>query len=54
MVKIWKRLLLVILIVACLFNVVTKLVRRYPLKEELKASAEYVLNHNNENKENKK
>ena len=50
MAKIWKRLLLIVLIVACLFNVVTKLVRRYPLKEELKASAEYVLRHNSENK----
>ena len=43
MAKIWKRLLLIILIVACLFNVVSKLVRRYPLKEELKASAQYML-----------
>ena len=44
--RIWKKLLLIILIIACLFNVVSKLVRRYPLKEELKASAEYVLNRN--------
>ena len=43
--KFWKRLLLIILIIACLFNIVSKLVKRYPLKEELKASAEYVLKH---------
>ena len=29
MAKIWKKLLLAILIVACLFNVVSKIVRRY-------------------------
>lgn len=44
--KIWKNLLLVILIVACLFNIVTKLVKRYPLKEELQDSAEYMLKQN--------
>lgn len=43
MTKIWKKLLLIVLIVACLFNVVSKIVRRYPLKEELKASAQYML-----------
>lgn len=41
--KIWKKLLMVILIIACLFNIVIKLVRRYPLKEELQASAQYIL-----------
>ena len=35
MAKIWKKLLLVILIVACLFNVVSKIVKRYSLKEEM-------------------
>lgn len=42
--KFWKNLLLFILIVACLFNIVSKLVRRYPLVDELKASAQYMLN----------
>ena len=51
--KVWKRILLAILIIACLFNIVSKLVRRYPLKEELKASAQYVLNNNTEKEENK-
>lgn len=47
MANIWKKLLLVILILACLFNVVSKIVRRYPLKEELKASAQYILEQEN-------
>ena len=47
--KIWKKLLLAILILACLFNVVSKLVRRYPLKTELESAAQYL----EENKQNK-
>lgn len=40
--KIWKKLLLFILIVACLFNIVTKLVYKTSLKSELESSAKYV------------
>ena len=39
--KIWKKLLLIILIVACLFNVLLKLVNKLSLEEELRQSAEY-------------
>lgn len=46
--KIWKKLLLIILIFACLFNVVSKIVKRYTLKEELEAAAQYI----EESKEN--
>lgn len=46
--KIWKKLLLVILILACLFNVVSKIVKRYSLKEELESAAQYI----EESKEN--
>ena len=50
MAKIWKKLLLVILIVACLFNVVSKIVKRYSLKEEMKSSIQYMEEHQkNEN-----
>ena len=42
MAKIWKKLLLVILIVACLFNVVSKIVKRYSLKEEMQSSIQYI------------
>lgn len=40
--KMWKKLLMFILIVACLFNVVTKFVKKSSLKDELTASARYV------------
>lgn len=40
--KIWKKLLLAILIIACLFNVVSKIVRRYPLKQEMQSSIQYI------------
>ncbi len=40
--KIWKKLLLFILIVMCLFNVITKFVKKSTLKEELLASAKYI------------
>lgn len=39
--KIWKKVIFVILIVACLFNIVSKFVKRQTVKEELKASAQY-------------
>ena len=45
--KSWKKILLLVLIVACLFNIVTKLIQRNSLKEELKAtlnkSSKYVI-----------
>lgn len=44
--KIWKKLLMLILIIACLFNVITKLVNKSSLKDELDASAAYVNNLN--------
>lgn len=40
--KIWKKLLLFILIIACLFNVVNKLVHKASLDKELESSAQYV------------
>ena len=40
--RIWRKLLLFILIVACLFNVVNKLVKKSSLKDELLSSARYV------------
>ena len=50
MAKIWKKLLLVILIVACLFNIVSKIVKRYSLKEEMQSSIQYMEEHQkNEN-----
>jgi len=42
--KYWKKVGLIILIICCLFNIVDKLVKRTPIKEQLIATAEYVLN----------
>ena len=40
--KIWKKVLLFILIVACLFNIVNKLVHKASLNQELESSAQYI------------
>mgnify|MGYP005756188423 CR=1 FL=1 len=40
--KLWKKVLFVILIIACLFNIVNKLVHKASLDEELQSSAEYI------------
>ena len=40
--KIRKKLLMFILIIACLFNVITKFVKKSSLKDELLTSARYV------------
>lgn len=40
--KIWKKILLFVLIVACLFNVVNKLVHKASLNQELESSAQYI------------
>lgn len=40
--KIWKKVLMLILIIACLFNVVTKLVNNLSLEDELLSSAQYI------------
>lgn len=48
--KIWKKVGLFILIVACLFNIIIKIVNKIPFIEELRTSAQYVLQQNNEKK----
>lgn len=40
--KIWKKVLFVILIIACLFNIVNKLVHKASLEQELQSSADYI------------
>lgn len=44
--KIWKKILLFILIIACLFNVINKLVHKASMEQEVKASAEYIQEQN--------
>lgn len=48
--RIWKKVGLFILIVACLFNIMIKIVNKIPFVEELKTSAQYILQQNNEKK----
>ena len=40
--KVWKKLLFIILVIACLFDITMKLVQRNSLKSELQSSAQYV------------
>lgn len=46
--KNWKRICFFVLIVACLFNVIGKIVRKTSVKDELQASADYVQSHQQE------
>lgn len=45
--KVWKKLLFIILIVACLFNIINKLIKRNSLQEELQATFDYITNKQN-------
>lgn len=44
--KYWKKIGLLILIICCLFNIVSKVVKRTTFKEQLMQTAQYVLNNN--------
>ncbi len=46
MAKIWKKILLFILIIACLFDVTIKLTKRTSLKNEIEATIRYFSNNN--------
>ncbi len=46
--KIWKKIGLLILIVACLFNITIKLVGKVALQKELEETADYVKTVQNE------
>ncbi len=47
--KYWKKIGLFILIVACVFNVMIKIVHKTSLKDELEATATYVNQEENKN-----
>ena len=47
--KYWKRIGVIILIIACLFNITIKLVNKTSLKEELETSGQYILDKENRN-----
>jgi uncharacterized membrane protein (DUF106 family) len=40
--KIWKKVCIAILVVACLFNIVSKLVNRLSFNKEILSSAQYM------------
>ena len=51
--KYWKKICLIILIIACLFNVVSKLVHRVTFNKEILSSAQYMYDEfKHENAEN--
>lgn len=50
--KVWKKVLFFVLIVACLFNIVIKFVKKMPYIKELQSSAQYVYMQEKENKTN--
>ena len=50
--KYWKKIGMLILIIACVFNVMNKLVHKISLNKEMLQSAQYIFNEQkNENKE---
>lgn len=51
--KYWKKIGMLILIIACVFNIMSKLFNKLSLNTEMLSSAQYVLEHpENENKTN--
>ena len=49
--KYWKKIGMLILIVACVFNVMSKLVNKLPLNSEMLSSAQYVYDQQQEKSE---
>lgn len=47
--KYWKKLGMVIIVVACLFNIVSKLVAKVPYMDQLEESAKYTAKQEQEN-----
>ena len=48
--RIWKKIGFFILIIACIFNIMVKLVSKTPFLSELRNSAQYVMLKNSEKK----
>lgn len=49
--KYWKKIGLIILIIACLFNIVNKVVHCTSLGKELKSSAAYITSQEKDNQD---
>lgn len=50
--KYWKKIGMLILIIACVFNIMGKLINKLSLNKEMLYSAEYVYEEENQNKTN--
>lgn len=50
--KNWKRILLIVLIIACLTNALIKIVCKNSLQDELQSAVDYVFNHPDEEQKN--
>ncbi len=50
--KYWKKIGMLILIIACVFNVMCKLVNKVSLNKEMLDSAQYIFSQENENVKN--
>lgn len=48
--KYWKKIGMIILLIACVFNVMSKLIHKLSLNTELLESARYIFSQENENK----
>ena len=48
--KYWKKICILILIIACIFNIMLKLIKKASLNTELLDSARYMYEQNKENK----
>ncbi len=48
--RIWKKVGFFVLIIACIFNIMIKLVNKTPFLSELRNSAQYVMFKSNEKK----
>lgn len=47
--KYWKKIGMLILIIACVFNVMSKLVHKLSLNKEMIESAQYIFSEQNQN-----
>ena len=45
--RLWKKVLFIILVIACLFNITYKFVKKVPLIEQLKDSVIFMMKHKN-------
>ena len=52
--KYWKKIGMLILIIACVFNIMSKLVHKLSLNKEMLYSAQYMFQQEEENKQKEK